>query len=108
MASADPVVECIRRRGGSRADAELGEDVADVPFDRLLAQEQLGGDGLVRLAGRDQPDHLDLPRAEPGRVADQALTDQRVGTGQVRDGAEPAKTWRAASSSIAAVSSSCR
>src|SRR5215217_622198 len=40
--SADPVLERVRRGSGARADAQLGEDVADVPFDGLLAEEQLG------------------------------------------------------------------
>src|SRR5437868_15145631 len=37
----------IRRRGGATRDVDLGEDVAHVSIDRLLAQEQLLRDGLV-------------------------------------------------------------
>src|SRR5512133_333370 len=65
--SADPVLERVRRGGGARADAELGEDVADVPFDRLLAEGQLGGDGPVAVARRNEREHLDLARAQPTR-----------------------------------------
>src|SRR5215211_3116955 len=61
--SADPVLERVRRGGGARADAELGEDVADVPFDGLLAEEQLGGDRPVAVARRNQREHLELAGA---------------------------------------------
>jgi hypothetical protein len=36
-----------------------------VPVDRLLTQEEPLGDGLVRLARSDEPEHLELTRSEP-------------------------------------------
>ena len=62
--SADPVLERVRRRGCARADAQLGQNVADVPLDGPLAEEQLGGDALVGLADRDQ-----LGKPSPGTVS---------------------------------------
>src|SRR5687768_7966513 len=51
-------------RGGCRprGHAELAEDVADVAIDGLLAQAQLACDRAVRLAGCDEPEHLQLAR----------------------------------------------
>src|SRR5262245_34653101 len=51
-------------RGRARRHVELHEDVAHVPVDRLLAQEELAGDRLVGLARGDEPQHLELARAE--------------------------------------------
>src|ERR1043165_9070491 len=39
--------ESVGGGGRARGDVDLDEDVADVPIDGLLAQEQLLGDGLV-------------------------------------------------------------
>src|SRR4051794_4105758 len=44
--------------------AELLEDPRQVALDRLLAEEQRGGDGAVGLAGRDVLGDLPLARAE--------------------------------------------
>ena len=48
-----------RRRLGPTLEVELREDRAHVVLDRLVGQEDLGGDLLVRLALGDQ--HQDLP-----------------------------------------------
>src|SRR5262245_25093468 len=55
-------------RGRARRHVELYEDVAQVPVDRLLAQEQLAGNRLVGLARGDEPQHLELARAQAVRV----------------------------------------
>ena len=67
-AARDQVV-LVGVRGGSRPrrQSELGEDVADVAGDRPLAQHQLGRDRVVGPAGRDQPQHLELARAQSRR-----------------------------------------
>lgn len=44
-------------------DAEPSQDVAHVPIDRPLAEDEPGGDLLVRLPGRDQAKHPDPQRA---------------------------------------------
>src|SRR5262249_53148677 len=44
----------------ARRDADLAEDVAQVRLDRLLAEEQLGGDLRIRLAVDDEPGELEL------------------------------------------------
>jgi len=46
--------------GSSRGDADLGEDVRQVPRDRLVAEDERGGDLLVGVAGGDEAQHLDL------------------------------------------------
>src|SRR5688572_26707433 len=52
------------RGGGAARHAELVEDVADVTGHGLLADEQYLGDGAIRLAGRDEAQHLCLAFAE--------------------------------------------
>src|SRR5690242_12343357 len=83
-ASDEPVLVGEGRGGGARGHTELGEDVAQVALDRLLAEDELGGDRLVAVARRDEPQDLQLARAEP--VA--ALGSRRVEAGQVRRRAE--------------------
>src|ERR671910_1522303 len=56
----------------SGADAELGEDVAEVELDRPGAEEQLGGDLPGGQPLGDEPGHLELlggELPEGGRVA---------------------------------------
>ena len=53
----------VRRGSRSRGQVEFVEDVAQVPFDGPLADEELRCDLPVGLARRDQPQHLDLARA---------------------------------------------
>src|SRR4029450_2555034 len=53
------------RGGGACTTFELGEDVAQVPVDRLLAESELARDRLVRPAARDQPKHLQLASRQP-------------------------------------------
>jgi hypothetical protein len=50
-------LECMGD-SSSGGDAELAEDVAQVRFDGLLAEEQLGGDLAVGLACGNQLGHL--------------------------------------------------
>jgi hypothetical protein len=49
------VAVCVSRGFGTVCSSTLAEDVAYVPKDRVKANEQLVGDLLVALAGRDQP-----------------------------------------------------
>ena len=77
------------RGRGARGDVELGEDIAHVPVDRLLAQGQLAGDGLVRLAGGDQAQDLQARAVSAHASADRTgLLRQRVDPGEIRRGAE--------------------
>ena len=46
--------------GDARRDVQLFEDMAQVSLDRLLAQEQLGGDLGVRATVDDEPRDLQL------------------------------------------------
>ena len=99
-------------RDGSRLDPardpELGEDVADVDADGLLADEQALADLAVRPALGDQGEHLALAvgQAEgvaPGdrRLPDDAADDGGLGGRPERAGADPApagagrRSWRA-------------
>ena len=43
------------------AQAELGQDPADVGLDRAFAEIEPGGDAPVGQAARDEPEHLALP-----------------------------------------------
>ena len=54
------VVERERARGGSRSDAELGEDVLEMPGDCVLADYESLADLLVAEAARQQSQHLDF------------------------------------------------
>ena len=60
--------EFVLERPGGRAravrHAKFVEDVAHMPGDSLFADEELVGDGAVRLAGREQPKNLRLAFAE--------------------------------------------
>ena len=57
-----------RDRGPPR-DAQLGEHVGEVTFDRPLGEEQLSGDLAVRAPERDELGDLELPAAEPAETA---------------------------------------
>ncbi len=65
MRSDELVLVRVGRGGRARRNIQLGENVAHVPVDGLLAQGQLGGDRLVRLAGGDEAQHLQLARRQP-------------------------------------------
>ena len=99
----------VGRRRRARRDAELGEDVAHVASYGPLAEEQLGGDGAVRLARRDEAEDFHLTWRQPpcrlvGRRAGQLLDP-----GEIWRGLRGARTTaRAAYSSISAVSMSPR
>ena len=45
---------------GSRLEVELGEDVVEVPRNRLLADVEFGADAAIAFAGCNQPQDLDL------------------------------------------------
>jgi hypothetical protein len=74
-----------RRPGGQ---AQLGVDVAEVARHRLLAQDQVGGDRAVGLAGRDQAEHLDVAGGRPAGRPGGRPAGQRLHPRQLRDGAE--------------------
>ena len=80
----------LEREGGrrrSRGDAELGEDVLQVASDRVLADDELGGDLAVRLAGRDEAEHLQLSCAQAMRVGSRRVAEQ-VDAREVRRGGQ--------------------
>lgn len=54
--------------GGAGRHTQLGVDVLDVAARRLGRHAQLAGDLLVRRTPRQQHEHLDLPRRQPGRA----------------------------------------
>ena len=85
------VVVGVGGGGGPRRNVELVEDVAHVPVDRPLAQEQLGRDGLVGLAGGDQAKHLKLARREPMWCDRRCALAERVEPSKVRRGSQPFK-----------------
>src|SRR2546430_14716078 len=60
----DPALERGRDGGRAIADAELLEDVFDVPLGRRAADVQLGRDFVVGQAPCQEPQHLDLARRE--------------------------------------------
>src|SRR6266566_6309218 len=47
-----------------RAEAQFGQDMFEVAFNRPLRQEQALGDGPVRHSGGNQPSHLQLAFAQ--------------------------------------------
>src|SRR5258705_9371808 len=70
----------------ARGDAELAEDVAQVPFDRPRGQEQLGADLPVGQARPGQPGDLGLLRGELVVRGDGALADGLAGGPQLAAG----------------------
>src|SRR5215470_6904918 len=65
-------------RSRPRRDVELVEDVREVAVDRLLAQVELRGDRLVRLARGDEEEDLELARCEAMRPRDRGAGRERV------------------------------
>jgi hypothetical protein len=60
-----------------------------VPRNRLLAEEELGGDAVVGLAGGDQAQHFDLTWAEPAcRRSARAPMGEPVQPGNIGSGAQ--------------------
>ena len=60
-----------------------------MPVHRLVRQHQFGGDRVIGLAGREEPEHLELPRGEPARGA-AAGPPLRLST-LARSGAAPSR-----------------
>ena len=88
----------VRGGRGAAADVDLGEDVAEVPGDRLLAEEQDRGDPSVGVPLRHQSEHLTLPssqRVARGRaVARSQRSKIRLGTQLLEDRPSGVETWR--------------
>ena len=57
-----------RRRRRSGRDVQLGEDVLNMPGNRVLADEQLVRDLVVAFAGGDQPQNLQFPGRQTVRI----------------------------------------
>ena len=58
----------VRGRGGTTRHAQLGEDVLQVPTDRVLADEKIGRDLLVGLPGGNVCQHFTLACRQQGRA----------------------------------------
>ena len=86
--SDEVVLERERARCRSRRNAELGEDVLHVPRNRVLADHEHCGDLPVALAGRDQPQHLQLTRRQAMCGPGCAFSRERVHTRKVGSRAE--------------------
>ena len=104
-------------RLGPVAQAELGQHPADVGLDRLLADDEPGGDLRVGQALGDQPQHLGLARGQRGRASAGRRPAARPQPGELGDqppgdagasSASPAATTRTASNSRSAVTSLSR
>src|SRR5689334_9107050 len=65
------------------ADAELGEDLAQMPFDRARAEVELGADLRVGAAVTGQPGDQVLLRGQRGGGLDAALSHVLAGSGQL-------------------------
>src|SRR5919106_735585 len=61
----EAVLVGVRGGLGPRRQSQLGEDVADVSRNRLLADEELGRDRAVGLASGHQREHLAFAPAQP-------------------------------------------
>ena len=68
----------------TRGDIHLGEDVADMAIDGLLAQRQLAGDRLVGLAAGDQPQDLKLALSESAGAGRRTFVAGMLETGADR------------------------
>ena len=55
---------CVRRGRRPRRHVQLGEDIAQVPLDRLLTQYQRSGNVGVASPFGNQPEHLDFTFGE--------------------------------------------
>src|SRR5439155_16560574 len=81
--SDEVVLEGERACGGSRRDAELGEDVLHMTGDRVLADHQRRRDLLVALARGHQSENLQLTRRQTVSLAAQDRSGQRVDRGDI-------------------------
>jgi hypothetical protein len=80
------VVERPGSCAGAARDANLVEDIADVPGDGLLADEQLLGDGAIRLAGRNEAQDLQFPFAERAWSVMQSVSRRLLDSREARIG----------------------
>ena len=108
-ASDELVLVGERGRSGARREIELREDVAHVPGDGLLADDEFGSRSRGWSCRRDEPEHLDLTPVRPpgdgtGRPCERVEPRSRSAVALRARGT----TSAAASNSIRAVSSSPR
>src|ERR671917_525542 len=82
--SGELVLVRVSRSRSARGHTQFRENVAYVPVHRPPAEDQLGGDGLVGLAGGDQAQHLQLTRRQPMSVGGRRTVDERVDSGEIR------------------------
>ena len=70
---------------GSRAgvNVDLREDVAHMPIDRLLAQEQLFRDRAIGLPAREQAQHVELSWREPEGLTRRLGVPRHLETGEL-------------------------
>ena len=61
----EPVLVRVRGGCGAGGHAQLAENVRHVPIHGLFCNDEVGGDRMVGLAGRDQAKHLLLTRGQP-------------------------------------------
>ena len=59
-----PPTGCLSNGRRARRDAELGEDVGDVPVNGVLADEQLLANRLIAQTRAKEPKHLDFALRE--------------------------------------------
>ena len=99
------VVERVAHELGARGAAELLLDVRAVGLDGAHGEVQLCGDLRVRVAERDQPQHLDLALAQVvGRPAGRAGRGERAPSAGLRYVSPSAAARTAATSSSSAAS----
>src|SRR5262245_18768710 len=79
----DVVLEGVRCCGRAAGHIELHEDVADVPRNGLLADREIVCDCAVRLAARNELQHLDLASGEGAIVRLRRRAPRRVETGEI-------------------------
>jgi hypothetical protein len=72
---------------GARCDAELGEDLAQVVFDRARAEEQMGGDLAIGQALGGQARDLEFLRRQPVQCRGLTVASGLAGGAQLRFGA---------------------
>ena len=103
-ASGEVVLVCVHGGGGTRRHVQLGEDVAHVAGDRLLAEEQVRGNGAVGLARAIRRSTCISRHGQAARRHGRDFSAQRLDPVVVGTAPSCSKVERAASSSISAPS----